>query len=296
MDVDDELIATIPVHLSSQLSSNLHLHQFPLLNRPLQVPPSAASSGKRIRARYKPKVGRYEIQVPVDMRPEVWNPEKGKEYGAARYDEDKEELAATGLGQPVDKKPKKKKKGLAESDEEEIDTKNEKSKRLGELRLRSEQIANKGDYYVGILKNGELHLHPISQTHQFRPSLTYLDVLSRKAKPQVGDDEEEDEDEGNADKGKAPARDVQISARGSGEGAGGAAAMGGLSAVRREMIATMRKEQEEKWHDLDWYDEKTSQAEASFNALFSTSQQALHSKSHLGDTLKSIKGLSTTHR
>ena len=27
---------------------------------------------------------------------------------------------------------------------------------------------------------GQLHLHPISETHQLRPTLTYMDVLSRK--------------------------------------------------------------------------------------------------------------------
>jgi len=149
--MEDELIATIPIRLSTHLKPNLHLHQFPLLGRPLEVPPSAAASGKRIKARCKPSSERYEIHVPVDMRQDVWNPEQGKEFGTALAEQDQEELAASGQGEV---KPKtRKKKGKKEEDEDDV--KGEKSeKRLGEVRMRSEKVENQGEYFVGVVRDG----------------------------------------------------------------------------------------------------------------------------------------------
>ena len=87
----DELVTSLPIHLTHNLGLDVQLHQFPLLTRPLETPPSAARSGKRITARIKPNSQRLEIHVPADTRPEVWNPEKARDLGAARLDEDPRE-------------------------------------------------------------------------------------------------------------------------------------------------------------------------------------------------------------
>jgi hypothetical protein len=91
MDVEnDEIVSVLPIHYSDVLSPNIHIHQFPLLNRPLQVPPTAAASGKFIKARLKPNSRRLEIHVPVDTRPEVRNLERSKQLGAARLEDDRD--------------------------------------------------------------------------------------------------------------------------------------------------------------------------------------------------------------
>lgn len=126
-------MAILPLHFSNSLIPNLHLHQFPLLFRPLQVPPSAAESGKRIRARLKPRVGRIELHVPVDTRKEVWNPEKGIEYGAARAEGDQQGGA--------DNKDNNKHKDGEEP-------------RLSEVRMSSEKIPERGEYMLGIVRDG----------------------------------------------------------------------------------------------------------------------------------------------
>ena len=41
---------------------------------------------------------------------------------------------------------------------------------------------------------GHLHLHPISQTHQFRPTLTYMDVFHRKNRRRANGDDDSDSD------------------------------------------------------------------------------------------------------
>ena len=104
---------------------------------------------------------------------------------------------------------------------------------------------------------GEMHLHPISETYQFRPTMTYLDLLSRKTAPTVGDEEEEEEEVPAAKPAGAAhttAKEIVVSARDATAGA----SVGGLSALRRELISTLRKEQDEKWVDLEWHEQDVS--------------------------------------
>ena len=133
METDDPIVSVLPVHLSNNLAPNLQLHQFPLLNRSLEVPPSASVSGKRIRARLKPTARRLEVHVPVDHRPEVWNAEKSKELGAGRMEDDKEKNQVSGSK-------------LKEGEEP----------RLSEVRYRSEEIPHVGAYLLGVVRDGEL--------------------------------------------------------------------------------------------------------------------------------------------
>jgi len=121
----------LPIHYSNRLAPTIHIHQFPLLTRPLQVPPSAALSGKRIRARIKPAVRRLEVHVPADTRPEVWNSDRAKVLGAAQMEDDKE-------------KNQNSLKGKLKEGEEP---------RLAEVRMRSEQIQQRGVHMLGIVRN-----------------------------------------------------------------------------------------------------------------------------------------------
>lgn len=129
---EDRLVSVLPIHFSNALQPNIHLHQFPLLTRPLQVPPSAAASGKRIRARVKTSVKRLEVHIPVDTRPEVWNGERSKDLGTARVQDDKEKNQELPM-------PKQK-----EGEEP----------KLTEIRLRSEPVPQVGAYVLGVVRDG----------------------------------------------------------------------------------------------------------------------------------------------
>ena len=111
---------------------------------------------------------------------------------------------------------------------------------------------------------GKLHMHPISQTHQFRPTLTYLDILSRKNKRNRGADSDSDSDDGpppdpdeiapavplkKEKKVTGEAKEVHVSARKS-DDQSGLGVQGSLSAVRREMLHIIRVEEEEQWESL----------------------------------------------
>jgi DNA-directed RNA polymerase III subunit RPC5 len=124
--MDDPVVASLPIYLSTALAPNLQLYQYPLLQRPLQVPPSAKTAGKRINARFKPETDVIEIHVPFDTREDVWNKKQGREYGQFRHEED---------GQKATSK---------------------EEKRLDDLRLKSERIREGAAYMVGIIRDSEL--------------------------------------------------------------------------------------------------------------------------------------------
>ncbi|KAF9452632.1 hypothetical protein P691DRAFT_660272 [Macrolepiota fuliginosa MF-IS2] len=277
----DELVAVLPVHFTNPLVPNVQLHQFPLLNRPLQVPPSAQLSGKRITARIKPEIRRMELHIPADMRLEVWSNDRARDLGAAQIEDDAE----------------KKQEGRKLKEGEEP--------RLSEIRLQSEQIPQRGAQMLGIIRNGKLNLHPISEAHQFRPTLTYLDILSRRSRRSRQGESDSDSDDGpppdpdepapvetvkKEKKATGPGKEVQVSARKTDE-KGGASALGGLSAVRRDMLRAIRVEEEEEWDDLQFSDVTTDQSAEAFEAIFSRYTDTLATKDDVTLFLKEIKGL-----
>lgn len=275
MDGEDELVSSIPVRYSNKLS--LHVHQFPLLTRPLQVPPSASASGKRITARIKPKVRKLEVHVPADTRPEVWNNQRGYDLGVAQLADDRE------------KNQEQKKEG----DEEP---------RLTDIRMRSEQITQKGVYLLGIIRDDELHLHPISETHQFRPTLTYLDVLSRKSR-RYDADSDSDSNGPPPDPDELPpvpvkkekkaavgeTREVHVSARKMADDKTGQLAQ--LSTVRREMLAAIRADEDEAWQNMEYFDVTTLESEEDFEKIFSQNREELTCSTNMTAFLKNIDGL-----
>ncbi|KAI0304912.1 DNA-directed RNA polymerase III subunit Rpc5 [Russula brevipes] len=282
MDSDDRVVNVLPVHLSNNLAPNLQLHQFPLLNRSLGVPPSALISGKRIRARLKPTARRLEVHVPVDPRPEVWNVEKSKELGAGRMEDDKEKNQVSGSK-------------LKEGEEP----------RLSEVRYRSEEIPHVGAYMLGVVRDGTLHLHPLNETHQLRPTLTYLDALSSKSRRSRGADSDSDSGDASppdpddispgtvhkkAKKAVGEAKEVQVVAR-KAEEKGGRDLQGGLSTMRRELLMSLRAEEEEEWQGLAYHSPESAESSEAYEAIFSRGSEKLESQSNITSFLSSISGL-----
>jgi DNA-directed RNA polymerase III subunit RPC5 len=128
----DQLVAVLPIHYSDVLAPNVQIHQFPLLNRPLQAPPSSVLSDRRIHARLRPTAQRLEVHVPADTRPEVWNAERGQLLGTAQSLEDREKNQ-----EPARMKHK-----------------TEEEPRLDEVRFRSEQISHRSVYMLGAVRDG----------------------------------------------------------------------------------------------------------------------------------------------
>ncbi|KAI0082825.1 hypothetical protein K474DRAFT_1681210 [Panus rudis PR-1116 ss-1] len=281
---EDRLLSVLPIYYSNSLEPHLHLHQFPLLTRSLQVPPSAAASGKKIRARLKRQVKRLEVHVPVDSRPDVWNQERAKDLGAARLIDDKEKNQEPTV------------KGKQKEEEEP---------RLTEVRMRSENVPHNGTYVLGVVRDGRLYLHPISETHQLRPTLTYMDVLTRKVKRRSGAGSDDESDEGPPPDPDEPApapvpkrekkasgevKEVQVSLR-KGVDDKGMPLGGGITPIRREMLLTIRAEEDEKWEDYEFCDGGTAESNEAFESVFTNSDEVLECTTDITNMLKSIRGL-----
>ncbi|EUC65289.1 sin-like motif protein [Rhizoctonia solani AG-3 Rhs1AP] len=289
MNGNDTLETTLPIYLSGSLSQNLHIFQYPLLSRPLEVPPSAALTGKRIKAQHKPKAGRYEVHVPNDTREEVWNVDRGKELGQARADEDTEEAGAG-------EEPTKGKKRDFEREERE-----KEEKRLGEVRLRSEKLESTSVYMLGVVRDGKLYLHPVHDVLQLRPSLTYLDAMSKKQKRARGEDSDDegpppDPDEpappptAPKEKKKTESKEVLVTAR-KADDKSGTQTVGGLSTIRREMLNLIREEHEEQWQSLDYKGIQTRQSTEWLDEVFNTNEEVMKCTTLASEMLSSISSV-----
>jgi DNA-directed RNA polymerase-3 subunit RPC5 len=107
---------------------------------------------------------------------------------------------------------------------------------------------------------GQLHLHPINETYQLRPTLTYLDVYSQKSRHRGDDSDSDDGPPPDPDdpvpvpvakepkKAAKDAKEIQVAAkRGGGDDKGLGSMQGGLSQARREMLMIVRAEEDEAW-------------------------------------------------
>ncbi|KAF9044861.1 hypothetical protein BDZ89DRAFT_1089789 [Hymenopellis radicata] len=210
MDVDDEV-----VHI-------------PLLTRPLQPPPSAVASGKRVKARIKPGVHRLEVH----------------ELGAARVEDDREKNQASAVKDEKD------------------------PPRLSEVRLQSEPVHQNGAHMIGIVRNGELHLHPIKETHQFRPTLTYLDYLTNKHRRRGGAGDSDSEDDEPPPDPDEPS-----------------------SATPQKAAKKLELPEDEDWQDLQYNDMESNEAGDAFENIFSQNEAVLDCHTDVTSYLKSIEGL-----
>lgn len=129
-DPSDSIAYTLPIYLSAQLAPSLQLFQYPLHHRPITISPYAQSKGHTITARMKEAVERFELEVPVDMREDVWDEEKAEEMGFGGRD---------GMS---GKEEKKKGKG-------------EKEGWGSKMRLKSEEVPHVTGYWSGIVHDSE---------------------------------------------------------------------------------------------------------------------------------------------
>ncbi|GFZ48103.1 hypothetical protein JCM24511_05851 [Saitozyma sp. JCM 24511] len=259
---DDEVVASLPIYLSPNLFPHLNLFQYPLHTRSLSAPSWARDRGKRITARVKERVGRVEVELPVDGTAEVWRDDKAREMGFVT------DVNANGHGDDIvggygfggKEKEKDKRKKSAKKEEKWGD----------KARLRSEVVPNATGYYSGVVHDGALHLHPISKTMQFRTSLAYIDDMEQKNRERAarrrGDNEEE---EVGRPRSAAP-------------GPAGAAGRPGIRKVledeendgsgsikdfRNKMWSTAANEEADSWVPYEWKEGEDDLVAKSFQSL-----------------------------
>jgi DNA-directed RNA polymerase-3 subunit RPC5 len=268
---DVNLLASLPVYYSTSLpsTSSLQIFQYPTYPRdaPLPIPESARSRGLREAIRYRPKAQRVEVELPLDLRPAIYNMDKGLEMAKGAN-------AGGVIGQGSSSKAKREVKKEYGTEEGSSQQRSGAAKRLEKTRLESGLIPHQTQYMVGVIRDKALHLTPVDSILQLRPSMHYLDALDaiaqqekRRAQAEPGEETDdgstaEDVGKGSAkakEKEKKKAQSLSVSIRAdSGGGSLGARGKGGVTDSRDLLMLADREAESERWIDLDWIDEKVS--------------------------------------
>ena len=150
---DGNLLASLPVYFSTSLpsTSSLQIFQYPTYSRgaPLPVPSSARSRGLREAIRYRPKAKRVEVELPLDLRPAVYNLDKGQEMAKGAG-------AGGVIGQGQQGKAKREVKREFDADDDRSSSSLRGApKRLEKTRLESSLIPHQTQYMVGVIRDSE---------------------------------------------------------------------------------------------------------------------------------------------
>ncbi|CDU26313.1 related to RPC37-RNA polymerase III subunit C37 [Sporisorium scitamineum] len=318
---DSELVASLPVYLSKSLlgDSSLHVFQYPIYprDRPLPVPYSAAARGLKVSSRWRPRANRVEVELPLDVREEVYNADRGVEFGAgAEVLAQKQARADAAHGGSSSSEAAASSSRTRVKQEKEEAQANRGPKKLEKIKLESSQVPNATEYMVGVIRDQALHLTRLESIVQLRPSMNYLDALdeAREAEKrrdraamagELGSDEEDEDElieteapgEGSSrsksakkDVKKPTAQTLSVALRtdpnakkagGMGMGGGGSG-----SEARDLLMAAQREADAERWIDLEWRDERSHEAQHIFDAqLFAGSKTPLTCKTKPRDYL-----------
>lgn len=241
------MVATLPVLLNGapadvqSQTKRFELFQYPLYQRdhPLPVPASAAQRDQHVASRWRPRANRVEMELPLDVRPSIYNAEKGSEFaeGCRR------------MGKiPVP--------GQVKQERPSNDT-----PRFDRMRLESSAVPNAAEYMVGTIKDGvlfypfvfaytgELHLTPLHAVLQLRPSMQHVDLQDqaeeneRRRERGAPNSDEEGESAREKRPGVIP---LSVSLRSD-------AQRSGVGGTRGPHDA--RDAEAERWVDLQWVNE-----------------------------------------
>ncbi|GAA6001863.1 hypothetical protein JCM10207_002356 [Rhodosporidiobolus poonsookiae] len=288
-DEDDPVVRRLPVYYSPQFLHSLALLQYP--DRPPHpdsahplLPPSLqpdwandpAQSAGKLSTKYKPKTQHLEITVPMEKHPDRWNEDTAKVLAQGVVEDRDRERERAQEG----KRGRRKRKDAADDEDEQRYKEDKEARRLDKMVLASTGVPEVTSYLVGVVKNDALHLNPVNQTFQLRPSLTYLDnllAIERRAKraAQAGEDDTDD-DVSDTELKKEEAKAVQVSVK-SGDAVGKGPLGGGNGRAGASLFAPLRAEEMESWKPLEHHHARTDAASKAFNRLFAPTKQKLTS-------------------
>ncbi|CEH14055.1 RNA Polymerase C (III) 37 kDa subunit [Ceraceosorus bombacis] len=285
---DPSLLASLPVYLSSSLppSSRLSLFQYPTYPRgqPLPIPDSARSRGLSEAARWRPKANRVEVELPLDLRPVVYNMDKGQNMamGAEHGGTFGKDSSAGSSAMGDDQRRVKVKR-----EKEDLPA---KIKRLERTRLESSLVPNQTKYMVGVIRDGALHLTPLDSVLQLRPSMHYLDGLDVQARKEAKADRGEEDDSGAEGGGGGGA-----SGKVNGSASAAAAKRSIVNVTNRSgedtkqnIMRTQHEAEAESWIELAWKTEETSEAQKVFESqLFASTKTPLQCTTKMREFLPS---------
>ncbi|KAF7720826.1 DNA-directed RNA polymerase III subunit RPC5 [Apophysomyces ossiformis] len=272
-DEEDEVLSEIPVYLTNKLSKFLYLFQYPMRNMPFNDRNGPCA------ARIKPRAKMVELDIPLDVRSDYYNRERGEDF-------------AMGMNEKTIKTAYDRR--MEEHEEEQMmghsynRNKKKEDELLDKLTLTSTVVPTQTQYLVGVLHQDELHVTPIQSMVQMRTGFNYIDKIDEKWKAANKriQDQEKQEETVKKPESTAKATAVQISLKNSeNEGSG-----------RRNLYSmAVRNADEEDWKPATYYNENTSQAETVYESLYATSKEELKCAMTNADYLNAVSAIKQLH-
>ncbi|KAK0540047.1 hypothetical protein OC835_000845 [Tilletia horrida] len=188
-----------------QPGPTLHAFQYPILpaRQPLPVPESARARNIRPAMRWKGRNNIVQIELPIDPHPAAYNEHRGEEHergaerarkltgapgmmsAAAASSSSSSSAGSSRLG--VKSEGRGTTPGSSSSRSSSKSGRNEgadghgngsSSGKLDRSRLESFEVPQQhSDIFVGVIRDGAVHLSPLDSTGQLRPTMHYLDAL-----------------------------------------------------------------------------------------------------------------------
>ncbi|KAH8149296.1 uncharacterized protein LAJ45_06836 [Morchella importuna] len=253
-DDDDPVVCSYNIQITSPVAPDLYVFQYPVRSR--QKPYTKAESSCPVEARFKPRSGLVEVDVPVNVHVN-YDEEKGKVWGdvlkraGGREAGGKSSLAAAGVG-GANKRRRLDEDEDEEGAEEEVDIGAmdfaealKRGRVLDRQTLGSRIQADNTKYMVGVFKNDQLYLTPITSTLQLRPQFHHVDtaVEAERAASKAARD-------ASAPQRPQEARAVHLSVKNSDD----------PSSQLSNTMKALRVAEEEEWTRLHWIDQDTEDA------------------------------------
>ncbi|CUS15842.1 unnamed protein product [Tuber aestivum] len=256
---EDPVVQTYDIQITTSQLRDLYIFQYPV--RPREQPYTKARNACPVEARFKPKSGLVEVDIPVNVHVN-YDEEKGRVWGDAMRKAEKEAGKAQsggsgsgrggGVASGVGGKKRKILRGEDDNDEEEEGEGEEdlmymdlaaaiKAGRiLNRQTLGSKMQPDGTKYMAGVFKNDKLYLTPITSTLQLRPQFHHIDTqidLERAANKALHPVKQE-------------ARAIQLSVKNSED----------PSSQLSSSMKAVRMAEEENWTKLHWVDQDTDDA------------------------------------
>ncbi|CAJ0845438.1 14448_t:CDS:2 [Entrophospora sp. SA101] len=150
----NDIVQEIPIFLSQQLSNNLYIVQHPV--RPHNNPYTGINAP--CEARFKQDSVKLELDIPLQTNSKWYDHERGKDLALGLNDKE------------------------AKTIYDRTWRRDQSEGLLDRQTLQSTIVPQQANYWMGVVKDGNLHLTPIRSTFQLRPGLKYLDKIDEKQK------------------------------------------------------------------------------------------------------------------
>ncbi|GAA6010128.1 hypothetical protein JCM11491_005351 [Sporobolomyces phaffii] len=280
---DDPIEKELDVYYTPAFLSSLTLLQYPdrppqphtahpLLPAPLRPadePHAVQPSHGKLQAKYKPLTQHLELTLPMETNPHRWNEDHAKAFAQGVIEEKDKQRE-----REQERKGRRKKRTEQDDDEERRYRDEKDLRRLDKMVYASSEVPEVTTYLVGAIKDNALHLNPVTQTFQLRPSLTYLDnllAIERRAKREAArNDDVSDEEVSDTELKKEEAKAVQVSIKATGPGGEPAKGPlgGGNGRAGAGLFAPLRAEEGEDWKPIRHYHANTDESRRALGQMF----------------------------